>query len=181
MEKSQIIEAIEIIGTLKQYGYQSVKEKGAKLDNLLTPILEGMLKKEERKQAKYSVDQFNPLTEARAIHDRLKTAKTLSIREGQSIHKEDRKTQDILHFLELNELEDEETLKIANMLKENRVQRRKAKDFIDLTDMLNEIHTKYPGLMNDLEVISQKIEKEIEQKETRKYTPKEINLEEKDV
>lgn len=80
---------------------------------------------------------------------------------SKQLSEEDQRTQDILHFIELNDLSDEESVSIVRYLTESRRCRRQAKDALEILNVLA------PAMS-----AAQKTANTLERMPRRVYTPK---------
>jgi hypothetical protein len=87
-------------------------------------------------------------------------------------------TQDILHRLELCELEDEDAERLAYKLREVRRQRREAKDRIDQTAPVAAWLEERRTVVKELERLLGEVRKQERRASDRIYTPKTKVLEE---
>ena len=80
---------------------------------------------------------------------------------SKQLSEEDQRTQDILHFIELNDLSDEESVSIVKYLTESRRCRRQAKDALEVLNVLAPAMSAAQNTAHTLERMPQRV-----------YTPK---------
>ena len=88
-------------------------------------------------------------------------------------------TQDYLHLLELTDLSYHDRAKLAEKLKDCRIQRRTAKDMVAVLEPIVEFLSTERGkvLISQLQQVLGKIRKAEKYIEQRSYTPKVLNKE----
>lgn len=109
----------------------------------------------------------------------LKSAEENNRMSKEQLVYEDKLLQDILHKLELEDLNYSERAKLATQLKNSRKNRRKAKDTIEFTDAILEWLENNKKPVEQLKQVLGKLRKIKEVQGARQYTPRIMNGEKK--
>jgi hypothetical protein len=174
MKRDEAFEAEEILKDLERYQHNYIKDKIARLSELLQPIIENEKIKEfkEKRNIKTSYNNFTPHREAHRAANALNSIITLYDEAKDEVNKYQKETQDILHALELADLSDEEMNELAKELKHIRMYRRSAKNFVESAGPLYQFAINHRKLGKDLGKVAGEIAKITKFIAERRYTPR---------
>lgn len=175
MDKNAAIDAERALLILETYDYPKIKSAVKDLRKAFNPIIENEKKKEIRAKNNltYSYGGWEPLKKMAATIELLTNSINLYEEAAKNLEKTQNSTQDILHAIELCELDENESLKLVRELHEVRRIRREAKDFTDVMLPMYNLAYKYQELNDELKKVMSEMNKEMKFKENRKYNPRE--------
>lgn len=151
------------------------KDKVSELRDTFQPIIDNEKNKQKKKNLslKYSYAKYEPRKRIMHAIEALSNGPRLYEEALENVEKCNRLTQDILHAMELLEA-DEEQLKLwAGELKDIRLNRREAKDFVEVMEPLYKFTVKNKQLVTSLGQIHTEMQKIMRQKENRTYKVRE--------
>lgn len=137
----------------------------------LTPIIENEREKEfkEKLHITTSYKKFAPTKEISKIINVLNNSIHHYQSAQEDIKKYQRGQQDILHAFELTDLSDEELMEYTKELRELRMLRRQAKNFVETLEPLYQFSLKNKTLINNLKKVNSEIDKVKTSVDSRKY------------
>lgn len=182
MDRDTALDAEKALDFLDTYNYPKIKEAVQELRTAFQPIID-RTKREKAMQdnnLKWSYKTFEPHIKVAQAIQLFTSSISLYEEAAHNLEKTHGSTQDILHAIELCELNEEEIIKLARELHEIRRIRREAKDFTDIMLPMYNLAYKYRDVTNELLKIQAEMNRMAKGKETRKYTPREkVDLNEK--
>ena len=169
MKREEAYELEEILVDLEQYDDVFIKRMTARVKEITLPIILNEKDKEAKQKLKlkFSYRNFTPSTEIQRAIGALSNAISFYEEAQTDITTLQHKQQDILHALELTDMDDAELTNLMRELKEIRLLRRQAKNFQDAVEPLYRYALKNRSTVKDLGKIQNEtltIQKEIEQK-----------------
>ena len=174
--KTEDVERLdETLKELEKYNYSYIQSKVGTIRELLSPIIEAEKQKSFRVQRKlkYSWGSFDIVSRVQTMTNDLKSITKYHEEALEELRVYDNETQDILHALEFLENTDEEMKKMSEELAEIRKNRRKAKDFIELSTYLCDFADQNRQAVNKLAEASRNTKACFAKLERRTYTPRE--------
>lgn len=173
--EQQIIDAMDFLANLSNHGDEDVVKAAEVIEETFSKTF-----KKIRKRTEDGVRETNyNETDVSGLIHKLLSQFGLIVRlfeEAQNdLMRCDRMTQDILHTLELLEITEEEKFFYANELQRIRIERRKAKDFMELAAPLSKVVNSCPGLRENLAKAHSDTIKIEQQQQIRTYKPRELN------
>lgn len=165
----------ETLKELEKYNYPHIQSKVGTIRELVTPIIEAEKQKSFRRQRKlkYSWGNFDVVSRVQTMTNDLKSITKYHEEALEELRVYDNETQDILHALEFLENTDEEMMKMSEELADIRKNRRKAKNFIELSTYLCEFANQNRQAVNKLAEASRNTKACVAKLERRTYTPRE--------
>lgn len=147
----------------------------SRIQELLQPIFDNERAKEERDKRKLSTSymKYNVEKEiSRAVNalTGIRTLFKLATEDLKRLHGEE---QDILHALELTDLSMDELVEITGELKQVRIMRRVAKNFLESAQALNDFAEDNDKLAKQLQGVAGVTRKTVGTIERRRYTVRE--------
>lgn len=188
-QNQQVLEQMkEAIGNLKGYQLTKIQENVQTLEGLIHQLETNEVtptqipsQTNEETIAPFTFEGIDPMLHVTYAVETLTKAKEWYDKSFEFVGKQDRVTQDLLHKIELNILNEEEMLSIANEIKKVRVTRRNAKDFNDLVKPLSEFAEKNEHTVTRLTEIERTTRNFVEWKSSkRKYIPRELQEQQED-
>jgi endonuclease III len=166
--KIDMIEVMEIINRLRG-NTEDVK----RLKEIFEPIHEQeqhkMYKRE--RDIKWSWKDFDPRIRAERAFSLLSVLSHFNEAETE-VRFHDTETIDILHALELLDMDKKESLELLENLKTVRLYRRKAKDFLEIAKPLRDFVSKNEHIFRQLVKVNEDIKAKMDKLEDRTYTPR---------
>lgn len=135
---------------------QKIKQVYENLKEYFEKVEDRANKRNEK--IKYSYQEFNPISEVTKVINGLSNAIALYGQANEEINYYNNETQDILHAIELTDMDEETSMKLFNDLKKNRENRRIAKNFVELVEPLHDIARNNVKLINELGKVQAKIQ-----------------------
>jgi hypothetical protein len=177
-EHLDVLESIiEKMGFYKNKVISSEREKLQEVfDYYLQEYEENKHKNEDKKKDKKGVSfgGYNLSVEIPRIVTSLTRVSVQKEKAEEEIELHNQSIQDILHVFELLELTEEELIEYGQQLTDIRKQRRIAKDFVDLSKPLCEFVMKNKSSIEDLKKLQGTLQKDMDAKEKRTYTPRRL-------
>lgn len=152
------------------------QEKIQKLQEIFFPLFEKEREKEFKEQLeieKYSWGNFNP---HKSLQTTVRTLTSIITYHQEAKLEEDKfndATQDLLHAFELTEPTDEELIDLGKKLIALRKQRRRTKNFLEMTNPLFNFAVKNRTLLKELGQIQGEMDKVLQTIDARSYRVKE--------
>jgi hypothetical protein len=176
LNKEEVYEAEVILEDLLESDMQ-IHHKVAieRLLELIVPMAEKERLKDykDSRGIKWSWSDFHP---HKKLQDSIRTlSSAVTFHQEAKLEEEiyEKETQDILHALELTELDDEQILVIGKELQLLRQKRRNAKDFMELVAPLFAYSTKNRNVVKELGQVLSEMQQTMNSWETRRYTVRE--------
>lgn len=176
MNREEVYEAEAILEDLAGSNLHiNHREQIERLLELFVPVAEKERLKEYKNDRgiKWSWQDFHP---HKKLQDAIRTLSSAVTFHQEAKLEEDtyeRETQDILHALELAELDDDQILEIGKELQLLRQKRRNAKDFMELVAPLFAYSVKNRPVIKELSQILSEMEQIMNSWENRRYTARE--------
>lgn len=169
MNRKQAYEAEEILQRLENHDY--ISEDVNRLKEIIQPMIDNEKEKEfkEKRNVKTSYRNFNPHREVQYAVQALSKPISLYNEANQEIEVYQRETQDILHALELTDLDDEKMTELMQELRRIRIYRRMAKNFIEIVEPLYKFAMENRMLAKNLGRVAGEIHKIKENIDNRAY------------
>lgn len=176
MEREIVYEAEELLAELEKS--KAPQEKVQRLKEIFTPVFEKEREKEYKEKLeieKYSWANFIPHKNLQTTIHTLSSIITFHQEAKLEEDKFHAKTQDLLHAFELIDPSDEELIDLGKQLITLRKERRKTKNFLELTEPLFNFATKNRNLVKELGQIHGEMIKTLQNFEARNYRVKETS------
>lgn len=174
----EVLEAGQAIKRLLEHESEEVRKDAEKILQAFQHVIE---KVENRKKEEEGLPidppyvRWSPVTHIYRLNSMLQDLERNYKQARQDLQYYEKITQDVLHALELasNEFHEENLINYMRELQQIRIQRRKAKNFIELATPFFDILGKYPQLRKEIRE-AQATTKRIENQQiTRTYEPRE--------
>ena len=172
---SKYEEALKVESALNELINNKVMGEQVELiRDFLQPIIDNEKEKEFKRQRdiKTSWGNFIPHREISKVTNTLSIAGRLYKEAREEISTLDRETQDILHSLELTDLNDEDLLVQLKDLQKIRIYRRKAKNFLEAVEPLHNFTKNNPDIIKKINKLRGEIDKVNLSIKERKYYPR---------
>lgn len=174
----EVLEAGQAIERLLEHGTEEVREDAKKILQAFQHIIEKVKKRQEEEEALASEPSYvrwSPVSKIDKLNSMLRDLENNYKQAQRDMNTYEQITQDVLHALELasDEFHEENLLNYMRELQKVRIQRRKAKDFLELASPFFEILKKYPQLRNDIGEAQAKTKRLENNQILRTYTPRE--------
>ncbi|TYS60494.1 hypothetical protein FZC76_21730 [Sutcliffiella horikoshii] len=152
MNRDQAYELERLLSELEKYDYTFIKPKITRVKEIVQPIIINEKEKEskDRLKLKFSYNKFTPSTEVQRAIGALSNSIAFYEEAGRDIATIQRKQQDILHALELTDLDDVKLNELMKELQEIRILRRVAKNFQEALEPLYHYATKNRHIVKEL-------------------------------
>lgn len=176
MEKDIVLAAEEALESLDNYQSAKIKEAAEALRAALNPIIERTKKKERRKEAgleSVTYENYEPFIRVQQVIGNINNAIKTYEAAAEVEQKTHKRTQDILHAIELLDLSEEEMIGMVRELRSIRQVRREAKDFTDVMLPLYDVACKHQHIVKDFQSAWSEMQKIAAKMERRGYTPRE--------
>lgn len=175
MDYEKVLAAEELFNDLERKKIPWLKDKVAELRETFQPIIDNEKTKQKKKKLalKCSYAKYEPRKKIMHAIDALSNGPRLYEEASENAEKCNRLTQDILHAMELLEADEEQLRNWAEELKDIRINRREAKDFVDVMEPLYKFALKNKQLITSLGQIHTEMQNIMKQKETRSYKVRE--------
>ncbi|MBD1379055.1 hypothetical protein [Metabacillus arenae] len=158
MNYEDALEVENILNNLSES--KETKQEVARLKELLGYIIQNEKDINFKKQKHISTtwNNFTPIKEISKVINVLCNCNRYYDDANEEVRIYQRETQDILHALELTELEDEEMIDLMEELKTIRVFRRRVKNFIEAIEPLHEFVSNNPDVVNGFKNVHSKMD-----------------------
>lgn len=175
MDRDTAIQAEKALDFLDTYNYPKIKEAVHELRNVFQPMIEKTKQEKAMRDnnLKWSYKMFEPHVKVAQAIELFNRSISLYEEAADNLEKTQGATQDILHAIELCELDEDEMLKLVRDLHEIRRIRREAKDFTDIMLPMYNLAYKYRDVTSELTRIQGEMNRLAQGKENRKYNPRE--------
>jgi hypothetical protein len=173
MDYNNALEAEQLFQDLEKYKY--VNPIVSRLKEIFMPIIENEKEKQFKRSRgiKMSWNNFHPESEISRAINALSQSVSFYEEAKSEIDTYQREQQDILHALELTDLDDNEMMNLMRDLQQVRVYRRQAKNFVETVEPLKTYAAKNKNLVNELGQIQKKTVARIQTINKKVYTCKE--------
>ena len=174
MNAQEAYEIEELLNELSQYKYSYIQPKVNRIIDVLTPIFKNEKEKEFRRERKlkWSWGDYNPAQKVAQTHTNLAKINGLCDEASREVNFLDKETQDILHAIEFTDMTEDEMKEATTNLKRIRQERRKAKDFILVTQPLAKFAKENDAMIKQLAKIVNETQSNITKLSNRTYTPR---------
>ena len=173
MNYKDALEAEDLFSKLEKYKY--VMPQVARLREIFMPMVENEKEKQMRKDKNIhrSWNKYTPHVEVQRAATALANAITFYEEAEKEISSWQRETQDILHALELTDMNDEEMTELMKELKEIRIHRRVAKNFVEVLEPFYNYAKDNKSIIKELGKVQNEVSKLNESIDNRKYKVRE--------
>ena len=177
MNAQEAFEVEELLNELSQYKYSYIQPKINRIIDVLTPIFKNEKEKEfrEERKLKWSWNNYNPAQRVAQSHVNLAQILGLCDEASKEVNYLDKETQDILHAIEFTDMTGGEMKEATTNLKRIRQERRKAKDFILVSQPLTKFAKENDTIIKQLGKIVNETQANVTKLSNRTYTPRVLN------